>query len=137
MGSQVTRWHQWAQLSLLEWDDCSADCDVMTAMISHHLREVGVAHRCFQGGVQQQDTGSLVVPHFWIELPDGFFIDLRLRKWLGEKPDVPHGVFHPQNYPNCGYAGQPVEDIGFDLDMLHALSDWTLDQLELPRVFDC
>ncbi|WP_153039745.1 hypothetical protein [Pseudovibrio sp. Ad37] len=120
------------ELALLCWDECSADCDGMTAIISYHLRKAFVPHTCIQGGLNDRTTGALVAPHFWICLDGEFLIDLRARKWLGDEESIPHGVFHPSFFPNVSYAGKPVSDIGYDKETLEAISDWTLDELEIP-----
>ncbi len=90
-----TRWHEHVELALLCWDECSADCDGMTAIISHHLRRASVSHTCVQGGLYDRTTGDLVAPHFWICLNDEYLIDLRARKWLGEDEMV-HMVYSTQ-----------------------------------------
>jgi len=29
--------------------------------------------------------------------------------WLGETPDIPHGIFHPANYPKIYYQGNSIK----------------------------
>ncbi len=36
-------------------------------------------------------------------------IDYRARMWLGETPDIPHGVFNPADYPRIYYEGSSMK----------------------------
>jgi hypothetical protein len=48
-------------------------------------------------------------PHFWIKLPDKRIVDFRVRMWLGDSPDIPHGIFNPTDFPLVVYQGQLVD----------------------------
>ncbi len=36
-------------------------------------------------------------------------IDYRARMGLGERTHIPHGVFHPTEYPVISYEASPIE----------------------------
>jgi len=52
------------------------------------------------------NTGAPV--HFWIDLPNGQRIDYRARMWLGDHPEIPHGIFNPADFPSVTYKGHTV-----------------------------
>ena len=42
--------------------------------------------------------------HFWIELEDDeYIIDYRARMWMGDKEEIPHGIFKREAYPNADW----------------------------------
>lgn len=83
-------------LSML--DQCQVECDGMTALISYVLQREGIEHFRMVGAAIHQRTHETVFPHCWVELPEiGKVIDFRLRMWLGDTDEIPHGVFSKVN----------------------------------------
>lgn len=99
------------ELELLQYEDLELDCDGVTDMIALHLQDKGLEFRYMSGSVEEGRTGRLVSPHCWIEI-EGRIIDLRLRRWLGDRDTVPHGIFKSidTNYRYSGFQcdHQPV-----------------------------
>ncbi len=109
-AKQMTEWHRELEAVLMTLDDCQMECDGMTWAVSHLLNEAGVPHDCMYGFVRNEQTKDIVTPHFWVVLDDGWLVDLRLRMWLGDHDNIPHGVFHPDNEPGLFYKGDPVQN---------------------------
>ena len=89
-----TDWLEWLEIELLGLEDCQVECNGMSWAISYLLDKAGIEHECLLGYVVSEHTDEAVTPHYWISLPGGWIIDFRLRLWLGDSNDVPHGVFH-------------------------------------------
>lgn len=83
------------------------ECDGLTRVSSQVLRKGGVPHTTWCGQIVYLPTGYGFAEHRWIELPAGRRIDFRARRWLGEREDVPHGVFVPADFPAVQYSGEP------------------------------
>ncbi|MDH6674341.1 hypothetical protein M2277_005033 [Paenibacillus sp. LBL] len=81
------------------------ECDGMTRLISGILQDAGVVHFISTGYVEL--NGRTVAPHYWITLKDGSYIDYRLRMWLGESDDIPHGLFDSVDY-NVTYVSDII-----------------------------
>ena len=81
------------------------DCDGATNIISTFLNDNGVQHVTKCGTVRLKQ--GEFTPHFWIEIGNQV-IDFKLRKWFGEEPDIPHGVFNP-NTVGAEYEGEEFE----------------------------
>ncbi|UZE94417.1 hypothetical protein [Alkalimarinus alittae] len=84
------------ELVLLSLEDLDLDCDGVSDQASVILDEYGISHKRMAGTVTNQASGDVVVPHSWLELVTGEIVDFRLRKWLGDRDEVPHGIFVPQ-----------------------------------------
>jgi hypothetical protein len=82
--------------------DLPLECDGMTRVISHILNKNKIEHK-----VKAGDIGTI---HMWIEF-DVYIIDYRLRMWLGDSEDIPHGIFKREDYPNATWY-----DISSDID---------------------
>ena len=75
------------------YENLALECDGMTRVIHHLLKEVGIEHTVKVGPVRYKDV---VVPlHYWIELADRgpatTVVDYRLQMWTDD--EAPHGVF--------------------------------------------
>ena len=89
---------------LAPYSDLHLECDGMTKLASHLLTKHNVSHYIGEGTIQYQ---SHKVYHYWIEVVQvnvdfestNLFVDYRARMWMGNCPDVPHGVFDPAEYP--------------------------------------
>lgn len=80
------------------------ECDGMSRVISLLLDKNGIDHHINTGLLTDRKLmddeavsggDHVAVTHWWIELPDGTYIDYRARMWMG--PDAQHGVFWPDN----------------------------------------
>ncbi|MFP5300070.1 hypothetical protein R2R70_02490 [Cobetia sp. SIMBA_158] len=103
-------------------DGARLECDGMSSVISWGLHEQGVTHRVKSGMIHR---GDVSICHVWIELFTGHVIDLRARMWLGDRLDVPHGVFRPEDYPHVTYIEHPDKERMGVMDgwLVMALSD--------------
>jgi hypothetical protein len=86
------------------YDRSSTECDGMTRVCHTVLLRENIPHICMVGVILY---GSKRLPiHLWIDLLDewkGCRVDYRARPWLGDFPDVPHGVFRPEEFPKVSY----------------------------------
>ena len=103
------------------YDQLPLECDGMSRLLSHEFYRLGLVYNCYMGEVSNGKDGSNVYPHFWVELPvmgvEPLFVDLRLRMWLGDREDVPHGIFLEKEYPHILYTNKqyvrtpPLSDV--------------------------
>ena len=77
---------------ILALDDLPMDCNGITDLFSHILERYGTEHLRMSGMAINEATRERVFPHCWIELPSGTVMDIRLRKWLGDDDEIPHGI---------------------------------------------
>jgi|GEM_PF-3455443 len=94
------------------------ECDGLTRAASHLLTKAGLPHTAWRGQVTHRPTKRSMAPHYWLDLADGRRIDFRARRWIGERADVPHGVFLPAEYPAVEYVGhievlEPLDEFVF------------------------
>lgn len=99
-------WHEELEVILSALDDSEVECDSMTYAVSFALNVAGIKHRCVKGFVTCLASGAVVIPHLWVELSDGWVVDMRLRMWLGDEDCVPHGVFRKESYPAYKFEGK-------------------------------
>lgn len=132
-----TRWHEWIELEALDLDDCEIECNGMSWAFSRQMSQKGIEHECMAGYVTRKHTCEAVVPHYWIELPGGWILDLRLRMWLGDTDQVPHGVFHRSHAASLGiqYTGEPEDRSGveYTLPFLDALTYGMIHDVEFSH----
>lgn len=76
----------------------------MTRVVTYLLGRAKIDHLVFIG-MLTFDGKRVVHPHWWVDLPDGRRIDYRARMWAGDRPEVPHGLFLPKDFPRTGYFG--------------------------------
>lgn len=115
-------------------DSCKLEGDAMTWCVSHALIDARVPHVCMCGLVRYQPTPSNRSPHYWIELPDDWIVDLRLRMWFEWVKDVPHGVFHPQLESAWLYAGQPIPPRRIGRGVLDIMTEGIIAQVKVPAL---
>ena len=89
------------------YDSSQTECDGMTRICHTILTQHYVEHQPMMGTLTFNKQH--IKPHFWIDLPSGNRIDYRARMWLNNSAKVPHGVFHPSDFPNVIYKGRLVE----------------------------
>lgn len=85
---------------IMLYDKLSLECDGMTRVLSYVLSEMEIGHVVCTGILTGQ-RGS--IPHFWIELENGHYIDLRAQMWQGKEDNIPHGIFNPKDYSGVTY----------------------------------
>lgn len=81
------------ELMALEISELDIDCNGASDLLSLQLERMGVDHTRMCGMATHTRTGKRVFPHCWLELQGGRIVDVRLKKWLGGRKDIPHGVF--------------------------------------------
>src|SRR4051794_15248877 len=91
---------------LEQYDECPLECDGLTRVLATILTKEGIEHTCFVGAVMDSRTRRGSQLHFWIELSDGRTVDYRARMWMGEREDIPHGIFNKADYPHIIYSGE-------------------------------
>lgn len=114
---------------LSELDDCPLECDGLTRVISLILSRAGIVHEVFAGKVQMEGSSRIVQPHLWIILSDNTMIDFRIRMWMGDQVEVPHGHFDPVSFQHMNYQGSPIE--GWEKENSYALILATINQIDV------
>ena len=128
----MSDWHDELEFALLSLEDARVYSDCMTFVISKILDDRGVFHQCRVGYAEDRLSRMTTAPHCWIELEQGWCIDLRLRQWLGDEDDLPHGVFQPTNYPRVRYQGTALVVPHLDVEDLRAMTNDAYSKVKLP-----
>ena len=128
----MSTWHQMVELALSPLDKSKAGSAEMTYVVSYLLDQSGVSHHCRSGYVRCAETGEVILGHCWVELEDGWVVDLTIGRCFGFDPTYPHGVFELDEYPDMEFQGLPFFPIELDREMLDAMSDFVLDDIMLP-----
>lgn len=84
--------------------EAELECDGFSRVVASVLIEKGLKPTLMAGTLIIRDRS--VQPHFWVTI-DGWTIDYQVRRWLGNEPWIPHGVFH-QSDTEAVYAGTEV-----------------------------
>lgn len=92
-----------------QYDRSNLECDGLTRVLHTVLSHEGIEHSCIVGSITNTKQEQYISLHFWIQLPDQQIIDYRARMWLGDNPEIPHGVFNPTDYPDIVYSGKEIE----------------------------
>lgn len=128
----MSDWHDELEFALLQLEEANTDSNCMTSVISNALSEQGIFHQCRIGYAEDRMTQMTTAPHCWIELEQGWCIDLRLRQWLGDEDDLPHGVFQQSNYPRVRYQGTAWMISSLDTEDLRAMTNDAYSKVKLP-----
>src|SRR5690554_7513150 len=128
----MSEWHDELELALLLLEDARIDSDCMTFVISSILSKHHIFHQCRIGYVEDRATRMLTSAHCWIELEQGWCIDLRLRQWLGAEDNLLHGVFQPSSYPRVRYRGTVLVVPHLDVEDLRAMTNDAYSEVRLP-----
>ncbi|WP_392476869.1 hypothetical protein [Nostoc sp. C110] len=88
------------------YDSSQTECDGMTRICHTILTNHSIEHQPMFGVLTQHHQH--IEPHFWIDLPSGERIDYRAKMWL-KGDGIPHRIFHPQDFPDVIYTGEPIE----------------------------
>ena len=84
------------------------ECDGLTHVFHRILSDENIEHIISVGEVTHKPTNRKIPLHYWIDVAQ-WRIDYRLRMWLGETPDVPHGIFRTDRYLSVSYVGNPTQ----------------------------
>lgn len=116
------------QYDSLSW----LECDGLSQVLHKVLADACIKHSFCVGRVAYRTASGeerLVKVHCWLEVAEGgLIVDYRLRLWLGSHPDVPHGIFNPDDYTNIKYVGKAVEVVIPNRAIFNALVDTELDK---------
>lgn len=114
-------------LSML--DPCEVECEGMTSLVSYVLEREGILHTRMVGAAIHKGTHETVLPHCWIELPEiGRVIDFRLRMWLGDDDEIPHGVFMKDN-EIIEYRGDVHRTLSISKNIARMMSNGIVDEI--------
>ena len=95
------------------YDACALECDGMTRVLHTVLSAQQILHQVVVGRIAHAPTCLAIEPHFWIKVPScngqDLRVDYRARLWLGDREDVPHGVFAASDSFAVEYSGRVVE----------------------------
>lgn len=80
------------------------ECDGFSRIVSSTLIEAGYSPTLMAGHLTLR--GKAVRPHLWVEI-DGWIIDYQVRRWLGNHPWIPHGVFKASE-TEAVYSGEQI-----------------------------
>lgn len=84
------------------------ECDGLTQVFHRILSDEKIEHTVNIGEATHKPTNLTIPLHYWIDVGD-LRVDYRLRMWLGETSDIPHGVFYVDSQKSVSYLGKPVE----------------------------
>lgn len=84
------------------------ECDGLTHVIHRVLSDENIEHTVYTGQVINNSNNDTIPIHYWIDIDD-LRIDYRARMYLGDMPDIPHGVFYHTDYVNVSYEGSPTQ----------------------------
>lgn len=84
------------------------ECDGLTQVFHRVLSDEKIEHTVYIGEVIHEPTNHTIPLHYWIDVGD-LRVDYRLRMWIGETSDVPHGVFYVDSEKCVSYLGEPVD----------------------------
>ncbi|OOE60774.1 hypothetical protein [Salinivibrio sp. IB282] len=132
----MSDWHDELEFALLPLEDAKIASDCLTFVVSNALSEQGIFHQCRIGYAEDRLSRMATAPHCWIELEQGWCIDLRLRQWLGDEDDLPHGVFQPSNYPRVRYQGSALLVPNLGLEDLMVMTNDFYDKVKMPWLFE-
>lgn len=114
-----------AELSSLlgTYDQYALECDGMTRVLHTVLEKQNIPHTLWVGTVRHTPSDTAFAPHFWITIGD-IFIDYRARMWLGNTPDIPHGIFALDEFPAISYEGEETQLAALSDQLFRALTTW-------------
>lgn len=125
-------WLDELECALLALDDAPVECDGMTYALSLLLTDAGIPHHAYCGYVRDSRRQAVVSPHCWIALDSGDILDLRLRMWLGDHDEIPHGVVLVRDQAWLEYRGHRIDGAPLSRSILSVMTDGRSDQVRLP-----
>ena len=95
---------------LLEpYDSPRLECDGSVRVFGWLLKQKHISYVINFG---QLEVGHKKLwPHYWIELDNGLIIDYKARMWLGDEPNIPHGIFKLDEFPKALYVGKESKEL--------------------------
>ena len=87
--------------TLLKYTKLPLECDGLTRVISYILSKNNIKHKVCIGNLSDNEENEII--HYWIELSNKKIIDYRAQMWLGEKKNIPNGIFDPEDYKDVKY----------------------------------
>jgi hypothetical protein len=96
------------------------ECDGLTRVLSYVLDINKIEHKTCIGYLHYKGQ---VIYHYWIELPNGDYIDYRARMWVGKSKDVPHGIFNPKDYKKINYVVTEKVDLKINKIIFNILTN--------------
>nr|QOQ33351.1 hypothetical protein [Pseudomonas syringae pv. actinidiae] len=96
-------------------DALGLDCENLVRVIATLLSVSGASYEAHRGSLWVKGVGH-VEPHHWIVLSNGETVDFRAQLWLGNEPNIPHGVFtptHAQIYTSHSTFSAVVHEVVF------------------------
>lgn len=128
-------WHEELEIGLWSLEDLPLGSAGLTTVVSNLLSRAGVYHQCRVGYVKDNHSQIQAMPHCWVELQDGWCIDLTVRHWLYDENDIPHGVFQVSDFPRVSYHGAPLQVAGLDDEELEAMTNGRHTSIRIPSLF--
>jgi hypothetical protein len=119
------------KILLDQFDGQPIECDGFTRIAHTILAAKAIPHEVKAGFIRHKETRQGIDPHFWIKLPTGHLIDYRARMWLGDEPDIPHGVFLPGDF-GVAYHGAVIPVGQLDLFTFQVLAGKPLSEVLHP-----
>ena len=81
------------------------ECDGLTRVLLTILDREGIEAEAWSGFIAAGDSR---VRHWWLQVGE-WTVDYRVRMWLGDGPEIPHGVFHGSAFMAVTYSGCRVQ----------------------------
>lgn len=121
--------HKTIETIASQYIDLKLECDGMTRVLSYLLRQNGIEHSYCMGYISRIDKEGfgMIIPHFWIELPDGATVDYRARMWLGNEDCIPNGVFFQGDYEAVKYDVRFVKQLEVSRSVFRLLTEKWVD----------
>lgn len=88
-------------------DPLPLECDGLTRVLSTVFQRHGIEHVVCIGHLSVDGLGEIPY-HWWIRFANGEVCDLRARMWLGDEPQVPHGIFSPLSHHHYQSTDEPA-----------------------------
>ncbi|MCB5162617.1 hypothetical protein [Marinomonas algarum] len=135
-SEKARAWYDELEVIVGSIDEADMECHGVTFLASHLLKKNGISHRCHQGYAEDSRTGALVIPHYWLEMGDGWVLDFRLRMWLEFSDDIPHGAFFKGDYSYIKYHGGVCEvPKSFEDGTDDLLIEANISHISMPKDF--
>ena len=90
---------------ITKYRNAPLECDGMTKVLFAACHQNNIPCVAMEGSLSR---GNFNCWHMWLKLPDGRYVDLRARMWVGHDDAVPDGIFNASDFPEVKYEGQEV-----------------------------
>ncbi len=86
------------------------------------LTKARIAHAVYVGSLTDTTTGKTINWHMWLRLSKpAAIVNYRARMWLGNRQNIPHGIFQLDEYPVL-YDGEVIEVTPFSDALFQVLT---------------